>query len=484
MPQQDEMILTLESADFPCDRLRVRRVTGAEAVSRFFDLRIEVVCLDHEPPPADAMAGAPVTLVMERFEGVDRGWHGVRRLHGMIAEVEDLLATHAERRVLRLRVVPRAFALTLVETQDIFLGHDVPEILRAKVRAVGLEDAADLRLTGSYAPREFVVQYKETDHAFVSRLAEHLGVSYFFLHEDGGERLIFTDHRDGFARIDPVPYAPTGETRDVFALTATRRVVPAYFAVTDYNYRTPLVDLSSEENLAEGFAGGVFEVGSHHKTPDEAAALARVRAEESRATQLVYEGRSAVPALFAGARVTITDHPDLGSIDLLILEVEHDAVQVVAGGEEREVPHYRNRFRAIPADRTYRPPRVTPRPRIAGLLTAIVDPGAADPDARYAQIDEQGRYLVRFIFDAGAPGERPASRRVRMIQNHAGENYGTHFPLKPGIEVVVAFIDGDPDRPLIVGAVPNPIKPSPVTHDNPGVHRIRTSTGITIDIVE
>src|SRR5262249_41818744 len=151
--------------------------------------------------------------------------------------------------------------------------------------------------------------------------------------------------------------------------------------------------------------------------------------------------------------------------------------QIVPGlrGAEGEGLGYFNTFRAIPADRTYRPPRVTPRPRIAGLVTGIVAPGPAGAEARYAPIDEQGRDLIRLPFDVAPPGERPPSRPVRMIQNHAGENYGTHFPLKIGTEVVLAFIDGDPDRPLIVGAVPNPIKPSPVTGANPNVHRIRTS---------
>jgi type VI secretion system secreted protein VgrG len=156
----------------------------------------------------------------------------------------------------------------------------------------------------------------------------------------------------------------------------------------------------------------------------------------------------------------------------------------VGARSQSEEPGYTNAFRAIPADRTYRPPRVTPKPRISGLVTGIVDPGPAGPGAKYAQIDEHGRYLVRFLFDTTPPGERPVSRRVRMVQNHAGENYGTHFPLHPGVEVVVGFVDGDPDRPLIVGAVPNPMKPSPVTHAEAGLHRIRTSTGIMMEMGE
>ena len=487
MPLQDEFTLTLESPDFPCDNLVVHTFSGKEAISRLFEYELEIVCRHHHGPDADAMTGAHVTLVLERFEGAGAGWHGVRRLHGIVAEVDDLLAGHADLRVYRLRVVPRAFALTLVETQDIFMGASVPEIIEQKLAAVNLGGAVELRLEGQYARREFVVQYKESDLAFVSRLAEHLGISFFFEHGDAGEKMVFTDHPGGFARVDegtPIVFHPRGEQRDVFALEAKRRMIPAYYAVRDYNYRTPLLDLTSEHELPAGFAGGVIEFGTHHKTPVEGDALAKVRAEERLAGQLVYTGRSTVAALGAGMRFTIKDHPDLGSIELLVTEVEHRAEQVVAGFGHQGEPGYVNTFKAIPADRTYRPARLTPRPRIAGLVTGIVDAGPVGGTPKYAQLDEQGRYMIRFLFDTTAPGERPASRPVRMLQNHVGEGYGTHFPLKPGIEVVIGFIDGDPDRPLVVGAVPNPIKPSPVTNANPGIHRIKTSTGITVDMAE
>jgi type VI secretion system secreted protein VgrG len=405
----------------------------------------------------------------------------------MIAEAEDLVSTHKDVRAYRLRLVPRAFALTMVETQDIHMGLTVPQVIQQKLAAVNLAASSALRLTGAYAPREFVVQYKESDLAFVSRLAEHLGIGFFFEHGDAGETMVFADNPSAFGRVEgaeTVLYRSRGDQRDVYALTAKRRVVPAYYAVRDYNYRTPLVDITGEGEVPDGFAGGVIEYGAHHKTPAEGKALAAVRAEERRAGEVVYTGRSTVAALAAGARVTVADHPDLGSIELLVTEVAHHAVHPGSAGRAAEEPGYTNTFRAIPGDRMYRPPRVTPRPRIAGLITGIVDGGAVGPGAKYAQLDDQGRYLVRFLFDTTPPGERPASRPVRMIQNHAGEGYGTHFPLKPGVEVVIGFIDGDPDRPLIVGAVPNPIKPSPVTNADSGLHRIRTSTGITVDMQE
>jgi type VI secretion system secreted protein VgrG len=485
MPDQDHFQLRVESESFAADQLFVASFEGTERISRLFEYRVLVVSPKHDGPKAEEMLGARVSLVIER-DGVNGGWSGARRLSGVVAEVVDRLAGHADIRVYELRVVPRAHALALVETQDIFLGASVPDIVKSKLAAVNLAAASRWSLAGTYAPREFVVQYHESDLAFASRLTEHLGISFYFSQGDDGESIVFTDHIAGFLPIDDAkgaPYRSRGEGLDVFALEAKHAMVPGYYAVRDYNYRTPLVDITGEASIEDAFPGGVIEFGSHHKTPQEGAALASVRAEERRAGQLVYAGESHVP-LTAGARFTVEDHPDLGTLALLVTEVDHAGGGVVAGVGAPAVVGYRNRFRAIPADRTFRPARVTPRPRIAGLVTGLIDPGGAPPDAKYAQIDAMGRYTVRFLFDTTPPGERAASRPVRMIQNHVGENYGTHFPLKPGIEVVIAFVDGDPDRPLIVGAVPNPTKPSPVTVQNSGTHRIRTSTGITLDLVE
>src|SRR5262249_44303629 len=153
---------------------------------------------------------------------------------------------------------------------------------------VDLISDSELRLKGAYAPREFLVQYKESDYAFVSRLAEHLGISFYFLPGDAAEKLIFTDNASGFSSAqgaEAIPFRPRGEGRDVFELTSKRRVIPAYYAVRDYNYRTPLVDITGEDELKEGFAGGVIEFGAHHKTPDEGKVLAAVRAEERLAAE-------------------------------------------------------------------------------------------------------------------------------------------------------------------------------------------------------
>lgn len=468
----------LDSADFSCDRLRVRKLSGKEALSRLFRFEVEVTCLDHEGVDTEAMAGAAVSIVLIR-NGEER-----RRINGMIAEIEDLLAAQSDFRSYRLTIVPHAHRLHLIETADIFMDMTVPEIIARKMDLVRLTDDMELRLTGIYPKREFVVQYNESDFAFVSRLAEHLGIGYFFDQTGNRDKIVFTDHAAGFRIADDVGtlhYRARGEKRDVHQISVKTALVPAYYVVRDHNYRTPTVDLTSEHRLPSGYSGGQIEFGGHFKTPDEGNALAKVRAEERQVGQMVYQGKSDVEVLSAGGKYILEGHPDLDEPKLLVIEVEHEASFVVRGVAGPEGTYYSNTFKAIAADRTFRPARVTPRPTISGFVNGIIE---AIGSERFGAIDEQGRYVVRFLFDTTAPGERRASRPVRMLQQHAGENYGTHFPLRAGTEVLIGFVNGDLDRPVIVGAAPNPLKPSPVNNKQVGLHRIKTETGITIDLLE
>jgi len=125
-----------------------------------------------------------------------------------------------------------------------------------------------------------------------------------------------------------------------------------------------------------------------------------------------------------------------------MVEVHHHARLTVLGmSGSGDKPVVQNTFRATDAHHTYRPKRRTPKPRIAGFVTGIIDAGPGG-SSKYAQLDSEGRYTVRFLFDTNPPGEQQASRPVRMLQHHVGENYGTHFPLKPGVEVLIGFVHG------------------------------------------
>ena len=143
---------------------------------------------------------------------------------------------------------------------------------------------------------------------------------------------------------------------------------------------------------------------------------------------------------------------------------------------------YENHFVALAADVPFRPARTTPKPTVPGVVTGIVE-GVGDR-VDLSHLDDQGRYRIRFLFDSAPAGERQASHPVRMAQPHAGPDYGMHFPLKPGIEVIMGFVNGDPDRPIVLGSVPNPVTRSPVDVGTKTLNRIKTESGVVIEIAD
>ena len=467
----------LEAEDFDCERLQVSRITGSEGISRLYRFEVFLASTDPDGLDLQSVIGRAAAIVFTD------GGALVRRISGMISEATDMLDSETAFTTYRLVLVPRAFQLTLVETQEIYVDASIPSILEAKAKNVGLEADLDLRLLGEYPPREFVVQFGETDLAFASRLTEHLGASFFFEQKDDRDLLVFTDHRAGFRRTagaETVTFRRRGDQGGIFRLDFTAKVIPGLYAVADYDYEKPQVDLTSTSTLEGGFGGGVVEWGSNFKEPKEGVRLAQVRTEERLADASQLHGKSSVCTLSAGARVVIEDPPRLGEMEVLVTEVTHEWTQAALASGVAE-QRYQNSFRAIPANMMYRPPRVTPRPRIHGLMSGIVDtaPGVT---VEHAWLDAQGRYIIRVLFDTAPPGERKASLPIRMAQAHSGPNYGIHYPLRPGTEVLLAFVGGDPDRPIIVGSVPNGVTPTPVVDADHTLHRIRTWSGVLVEI--
>lgn len=473
LEQVDYIDVRLESADLPAEALQIHKLRGREVISQPFEFELEVVCLDPAGLDAEEVVGAEVTILFERLG------EELRRVHGVIWELGEALDPLVEFKTYRMRVVPRAMRLSLVSTQVAFLELSVPQIIEQKLRLVGLSDGDfELRLAETYPTRDLVVQYRETDLAFISRLAEHLGISYSFEHDAGVDKIVFTDQQSSFAGIEPTVLRPRGERLDVYRLDVRTKMIPAVYVVQDYNYRTPQVEMRGSHELPVG-AGGVVEYGGHFKTPEEGAKLAQVRAEERQVDRRVYTGESLLPRFAAGSRVAIEG---VTPPELLLVEVEHVAERPVLthGGDGGE-RHYQNTFRAIPAAHAYRPPRITPRPRIHGLLNAVVEHGIEIGVGRWSQIDEWGRYTVRFLFDTDEHPQKQ-SRWCRMLQPHAGTSYGMRFPLKPGTEVLLGFVDGDPDRPVIVGATFRPDTPSPVTSANAVINKLKSESGILIEL--
>ena len=361
----------LTSPHFDCSQLQIRTLHGREAISRPFRFEVEVVVLDPGELVESAVVGADATLVFEQ------GGAEARSIHGMVAELDDLLDADLAFRSYRLVLVPHAFRLTMVETQEVFLELSVPDILRAKLERVGLgAQDVDYRLTATYPVREFVVQYRETDLAFVSRLTEHLGVGYYFEHDSGFDKLVFFDGPGAHRPIDgeeKVEFRMRGERGGVHRIERRALMMPAAFVTQDYNYRSPQMDLTASYESPHGNAGGVVEYGGHHKNPGEGAALARIRAEARETECRFFHGEADVCRFRAGATFELTDHPRLQKARFLLVEVEHHLVQTVMSTATGDEHAYRVTFRAVDAVIPYRPPRVTPKPRIHGFVTATVE---------------------------------------------------------------------------------------------------------------
>lgn len=463
------------------DDIAVLELDGEEGISQLFDHRLTVlVGRDVTTLPEDVI-GERATL---RFEAASGDlWVEKRVVFGIVCECEDV-SSQGERSAYRLRLVPHLWLTTLVETLDLFLDMSVPDIIRSKLALLDLQEGThfELRLDESaYPKRDLITQYKETDLAFLSRLCEHEGIFYFFEHRNGDDVVVFADEDAAFQALtveQAVDYVDRADEPGVFQLHARAKLTPQLFVQRDYNYRNPGVDLTASAESAHGYGGGIIEYGGHFKTEEEGKRLARVRSEERTGERKVVTGRVSVPHLGAASTFTLQGHPR-GTMRLRVTRLRHRArqSQLAAGGSDNDA--YVGRFEALEAHVPFRPRRATPRPRIGGMVTGIID----GPEVgAYAHLDDQGRYRVRFMFDTSGRGEGKASRPVRMMQPHAGAGFGMHFPLRVGTEVLVTFLDGDPDRPIIAGTVPNPQTPSPVAADNGKKNIIRTGGANEIDI--
>jgi type VI secretion system secreted protein VgrG len=483
---------SLESASFDCSAMQVYEVHGREAISEpfFFDVRF-LVPGEHAFRAKTAL-GKSVKLVFSR-DGAP-----VRHVHGIVAEAVDSDPTEEHTRH-RLRIVPRLHRLTLSVGCEVFLGKSVLQIAVEKLARVGVVgDDVRSKVVDPPAASEFRLQYAESDLAFVSRHLEHAGIAYSFDHTGETDVLVFSDSNAAFPHAsgpESLPYVTGAEPWGITSLETRSAMVAATHVVNDYLPSHPKLDLCGEEGLGVPFGGEIVDYGTGHRTAREGKALARSRALSRQALAEGFDGESNVPQVEAARTFAVEGQPGAamsrapaalktqpGSSRMLVVWVEHHLRQVTDGRFQPDaLLDYRNRFRAIDATRPYRPALGTPSPRIAGFVTAVTTAPKSVEESVTPNLDDQGRYLVRFLFDRADDTARPASSaRVRMMQPHAGAGYGMHFPLKPGIEVAVVFQEGDPDRPLIAGAVPNALTQSPVMDRNATTNHLQTESGIRI----
>ncbi|GGC13536.1 type VI secretion system Vgr family protein [Pseudoduganella buxea] len=430
-------------ADAPLDRLFVHRLDGTELRDGLFHFELACSGPDANLDLAGAIGGH-VTITLGAA-------HAVRQVDGRCARIcQGPGGIEGPSYLLELR--PWLWWLTLQSDYRIFQDRSVPEIVQEVFEGCPYADF-EMNLGETYAKREYCVQYGESDCAFVARLLEEEGIAYYFRHEAGRHVLVLDD---GCA---PAPACP-GEAsipfragqvqgRELQAVLSGEVELAAGstgFQGADFNFLHPHPLVASAQ-AGKGAALRREYPGGYDKEP-VGAALVKKRVDALTAGARMFRGTSDSRALTPGHRFTLADHPrEDANADWVLQQVAHEASHDA----------YRNRFTALPADGRYRPARTTPRPRIHGTQTALV----VGKDGEEAWTDQHGRIKLQFHWDRLGKSDENSSCWVRVAQPWAGKGWGGQFIPRIGQEVVVSFLDGDPDRPLVTGCVYNGEQPPP-----------------------
>jgi len=466
------------------DAVRVLSFQGEESISRLFRYRIELISEDPALDPADIL-NQQATFVFNRGDEDPVNIYGIISHFEQRGRTPNYVHYYAE-------LVPRLWRLTLTKNSRVFQEMEVKDIVTQILDDSGFS-GDDYDVSGiqeTYPELEYVVQYNETDFDFINRRLEHFGIFYYFDHSGDKEVIVFTDANDSLPEIDleeGVPYNPNRDplsrTETLFDLTCQSRVVTGTVRLKDYNYRTPELDLTVEEECEDEAPGTQYEFGDHYMDNSEGNFLARVRHQEIAAQGRVFKGRGDCRLFHPGSIFSMGRHYRDEWNDMQFL-----LTRVISRGTQRSlfnllpevrqvIPTFENQFEAIPSDVDYRPPRITPVPRIPGIMSSKVETGSED---EYAYVDDEGRYKVKIPFDLSDAGNGEASRPVRLAQPYSGPGYGIHFPNHADTELIWSCINGDVDRPMGLGTVPNPSQSSPVTSENKQQSVIRTAAGSEI----
>lgn len=478
------------SAGLPNEQIQLRGVHGKEELSQLFCFRL---ILSRPKPFTDD----ELDVLLNSHCGIAMGLNPSDTVHGILSDIQLLDHTRTVDARYLATMVPTMSLLQLARSCRVFQDLTTTEIIKSVLELYSLKEGRDfdIRVHTPLPKREYIVQYQETDWSFLSRWMEHEGLFYWFEHGAGGEKLVVADENEDTTPIaDPhaISYRErnnldTSGESTIWNWQLLQKRIPARVAVIDYNYRTPHIPLAVADDVdtKRGF-GSVFHYGEHFKNKDEGKRTAKIRAEQLRCTRRVYAARTNCPRFRVGHTFELENHHDAEHDGkYLITSIEHRVGHPVRTGDVEdyhlgdEPERYFAKLTAIPLDTVFRPERRTPWPEIRSVMHAHI---AGDGSGEHAEIDGAGRYKVRLPFDTGGPKGSKSSRWIRKAQPYAGGGYGQHFPLHKGTEVLLAHIDGDPDRPIIVGAVPNAHTISPSTGANATQSVIHTASGIRIEM--
>ncbi len=473
------------------DSFAVVSFKGFEAISKPYEFEIVLVSEKTDIDPLQVLQNSAV-FTIHRDDKQDVIFNGILIQFEETQEFNGYLFFKAI-------LAPKLHWLSLTHHNQVFLDQPVPEIMEAALKDGDLVSGIDFefRLQNEYQPLEYICQYGESHLNFVSRWAEREGIYYFFEQTDQSEKVVFTDTKISQTDLllgKDLIYSPQSGLDSLHTKEVVRNflckhsLLPQRIFLKDYNYRKPSLAMEGSAEVDSDGRGENYIYGEHFPTPEEGNRLAKIRAEELLCRKSLFFGKSSVPFIVPGFTFDLQEHyQKIYNRKYLITDVNHEGHQtgylisgITAALESRdEQMFYSNTFTAIYSDAQFRAERTAVKPKISGTINAKID---AATSGQYAELDDQGRYKVILPFDRSDRTGGKASAWCRMMQPYSGADYGMHFPQHKGGEVLLTFIDGDPDRPIIAGAVPNPETKTPVTTDNQTQSMIRTGGGNQIRI--
>jgi type VI secretion system secreted protein VgrG len=477
---QADRLLTVTTPLGPDDLLLVGLV-GTEAISQLFQFQLDLIAVQDTKVPFEQLLGKKVTAHVRAPGGDLRHFSGI--CNRAVQGGRDATFTYY-----RLEVVPEFWFLTRKTQSRIFQQISVKDILQKVLQGLSVQ----YQLTGQYEPRDYCVQYRESDFDFASRLMEEEGIFYFFKHEAGSHTMIVADNPGAHPDV-PFGSQATYEAQETNTVAEdrittwekTQDLRSMKVTLWDHCFELPHKHLEAEKQIQDSVQVGTVSHKLKLGSPDrlelydfpgtyaqrfdgvdpgrgdrpqdiqkifkDNQRTAGIRIQEEGAGSLMTGGGSQLRQLTSGHKFTLLEHFDANGAYVLT-SVSHTARMTsdYRSGQADEVA-YENQFTAIPAALPFRPQRVTPRPVVHGTQTAVV----VGPKGEEIYTDKYGRVKVQFHWDREGKNDEKSSCWIRVAQAMAGRRWGTSFWPRIGQEVIVDYLEGDPDQPIIVGTVYN-----------------------------
>ena len=457
--QAHERFLFLEVKGLAKDTFEVVSFSGTEAISSLFQFDLDVISPEQDLD-FQSVLGKPGQLRI-------RGIGGERHVHGIVRRIEETSRSQQFSRF-SLTLVPSIWKLSLRQTSRIFQEKSITDVAKQVLKDAGVpSDELKITVHGDHTPWVYCVQYRESDLTFVSRLLEQEGIFYFFQQDDSKAVLRLGDDPSDHPPcpdVGKLPVRPSagmvGDEETVTRFGVSEEVRPDAAAVRDYNFEKPQVDLTGTAKEGPGLGTEIYDAPGEYEEAKDGREIAKLRLQEVRATRRICSGETTCNRMIPGHLFEIEKHArkDLNR-KYMLLQVSHHGSQPQVLKEEGfgMSSSYSCTFQCIPSDVPYRPPRVAPRPLAQGAQTAVV----VGPQGEEIYTDRHGRIKVQFHWDREGKKDENSSCWMRVAQTWAGKGWGAISLPRIGQEVIVEFLDGDPDQPIVTGSVYNADNPPP-----------------------